>query len=148
MWRMIYSILVNIARLPGYDAHMHRMMDQPENYSGQDKYDYVRFLVERMKKSGHIKTECSGAENLPTQGGYILYPNHQGKFDAYSIVGVHEKELSVVMDREKSYDVFVNEIIDVLGGKRMALDDTRQSLKIINQVAREVEEGRRYIIFP
>lgn len=148
MWRMPYSILVNLKLLPKLVFHMHRMVDQPDNYSEQDRYDHIRYIVGLMKKTGRIKTECFGKENLPAEGGYVMYPNHQGKYDAYSIVDVHERAASVVMDREKSYFVFVSEIIDVLHGKRMDLSDSRQSLKIINQVAQEVGVGRRYIIFP
>ena len=101
-----------------------------------------------MKKTGHIRTECRGTENLPEEGGYIMYPNHQGKYDAYSIVDVHDKPATVVMDRKMSYFMFVSEIMDVLRGKRMDLHDNRQALKIIKQIAQEVEQGHRYIIFP
>lgn len=148
MWRMPWSIFINLFRLPGIVATMHRMVDQTENYTETDRYDYVRYLTGLMRKSGHIKTQGFGMENLPSEGGYILYPNHQGKYDAYGIVAAHERPLTVVMNREKSYSIFVNEIIDTLKGKRMDVNNARQGLKIINQVAQEVAEGRRYLIFP
>lgn len=148
MWRMNYTIILNMPRLPRILQTMHRMTDRPDLYSEQDCYDYVRYITGLMQKTGHIRTECFGEENLPAEGGYILYPNHQGKYDAYSIVAVHDKALSVVMDRERSYFVLVNEIIDTLRGKRMDINDARQALKIINQIAQETKEGRRYIIFP
>ena len=148
MWRMNYTILMNLARLPKLLETMHRIADRPDQYTEQDAYDYVRYIVGLMQKNGHIKTECYGRENLPADGGYILYPNHQGKYDAYSIVAVHENPLSVVMDREMSYFLLVDEIIELLRGKRMDIHDARQALKIISQVAEEVAAGRRYIIFP
>ena len=148
MWRMNYTILMNLARLPKLLETMHRIADRPDQYTEQDAYDYVRYIVGLMQKNGHIKTECYGRENLPADGGYILYPNHQGKYDAYSIVAVHENPLSVVMDREMSYFLLVDEIIEILRGKRMDIHDARQALKIISQVAEEVAAGRRYIIFP
>lgn len=148
MWRMTYSIIMNLGRRPKQAETMHRMADRPDIYSEQEKYDYIRYIVGLMKKTGRIRTECSGTENLPAEGGYVLYPNHQGKYDAYSIVDIHEKPLSLVMDREKSYYVFVSEIVDVLRGKRMDIHNSRHALTIINQVAREVAEGRRYVIFP
>ena len=148
MWRINYTILMNLPRLPKILETMHRMADRQDKYSEQDTYDYVRYITGLMQKTGHIQTECYGAEKLPEEGGYILYPNHQGKYDAYGIVAVHEKPLSVVMDREKSYFVLVNEIIEILRGKRMDIQDARQALKIINQIAQEAAQGRRYIIFP
>lgn len=148
MWRMNYTILMNMPRLPKILETMHRMVDRADIYTEQDRYDYVRYVTGLMQKTGHIQTACYGTENLPAEGGYILYPNHQGKYDAYSIVSVHESPLSVVMDREKSYFVLVNEIVEVLRGKRMDIHDARQALKIINQIAQEAAQGRRYIIFP
>lgn len=148
MWRMNYSIVRNMHRLPKILETMHRMVDRPDQFSEQDGYDYVRYITGLMRKTGHIKTEGFGLENLPEEGGYILYPNHQGKYDAYSIVSVHDRALSIVMDRERSYFVLINEIIEVLQGKRMDIRDARQALTVINQVAQEVKQGRRYIIFP
>lgn len=148
MWRMGYSIIKNIPLLLKLVETMHRMADQPDQYTEQEKYDYIRHIVELMQKTGHIKTQCFGTENLPAEGGYVLYPNHQGKYDAYGIVSAHEKPMSLVMDREMSYFTFVSEIVDVLRGKRMDIHSSRQALTIINQVAQEVAEGRRYIIFP
>lgn len=148
MWRMNYIILKNLPRLPKIMETMHRMTDRSDLHSEQDKYDYVRYCTSLMQKSGHIKTECFGAENLPAEGGYVLYPNHQGKYDAYGILSVHDKPLSVVMDRERSYFILINEIINILQGKRMDIHNARQALTVINQVAQEVKQGRRYIIFP
>ena len=148
MWRMNYSIAMNVFRLPKLVQTMHRMADQPEGYSEQEIYDYIRYIVGLMKKTGHMKTDVFGRENLPPEGGYVLYPNHQGKYDAYSIVDVHEKPVSLVMDREMSYFIFVSEIVDALRGKRMDIRNARQALTVINRIAEEVAQGRRYVIFP
>lgn len=148
MWRMNYTILINLPRLPKILENMHRITNRPDIYTEQDGYDQVRHVVSLMQKTGHIKTKGYGMENLPREGGYVLYPNHQGKYDAYGIVAVHEKPLSVVMDREMSYFALVSDIVDVLRGKRMDIHDARQGLKIIREVAAEVAAGRRYIIFP
>jgi len=149
MWRMNYSIVVNLPRLPKILETMHRMADRPDLYSDQEKYDYVKnVVVHLMKRTGFIRTQGFGLENLPKENGYILYPNHQGKYDAYSLIDVHEKQLTAVMDREMSYFVLINEIMETLQGKRLDLKDTRQALRVIKAVAEEVKQGRNYVIFP
>lgn len=148
MWRMPYTILRNLFRLPKILETLHRMTDQPDTYTQQEVYDYVRYIVGLMKKTGHVRTEVFGTDLLPKEGGYVLYPNHQGQYDAYSIVDAHRQPLSLVMSRDRSYFVFVSEIVDALGGKRMDIHSSRHALTIINQVAREVAQGRRYILFP
>lgn len=148
MWRMKYTILRNLGRLPGLMETMHRIRDRGDLYTEQDAYDFARYIVGLMRKTGWIWTEGYGMDQLPQEGGYLLCPNHMGKYDAYGIVTVHDRPLSVVMDREKSYFTFVDELLELLRGKRMDIGDSRQALKIIRQIAAEVAEGRRYIIFP
>ena len=148
MWRLKYTVIVNMYRLQGILETMHRMIDRDDLYTEQEKYDYVRYIIGLIKETGFIKVEGFGMENLPAEGGYVLYPNHQGKFDAYAIADAHEKALSAVMDREMSYFVLIDEIIRILNAKRLDLNNARQALKIINQIAEEVAQGRRYIIFP
>jgi len=149
MWRWSYSIIVNIPKLYYILETMHRMADRPEVYSEQEAYDYVREkLVGLLMKTGCIRTEGFGLENLPEEGGYVLYPNHQGKYDGCSIMAVHEKALSIAMDRKKSYLMVVNDLLEALRGKRLDVEDNSQALEIMDAVAEEVKQGRKYILFP
>jgi len=100
-----------------------------------------------MQKTGHIKTESFGEENLPKSGGYMMYPNHQGKYDVYGIIANHKEPCTFVMDIRKSNGIFIKQIVDVLGAKRLDKENNRQAMKIINEVAKEVENGRKYILF-
>ena len=147
MWRMPYVIIRNILVLPGIIKKMQYLV-KPEIYNEETCYKYAHYIVDLMHRTGHIKTKGYGMENLPKEGGYMMYPNHQGKYDAYGIVGVHEKPCSVVMDEAKSHGPFISEVIDLLHGKRMSLKDTRQAMTVILEMSREVAEGRRYILFP
>lgn len=148
MWRFYYTIGRNIIRLPKLIAVMRRKIQQTETYSEKDCYEYIRYIVGLMQRTGHIGTEGYGMENLPKEGGYMMYPNHQGKYDAYGIVSVHENPCTVVMDKKKSYIIFIREMLDLLKGKRLDIEDNRQALKIIKEITQEVAEGRRYILFP
>lgn len=147
MLRFYYLILRNIFILPGIIGEMRRKAAD-ETCSEEECYAYLQYVVDIMEKTGRIRTEVFGTENLPAEGGYIMYPNHQGKYDAYGIVSVHEKPCTVVMDEAKSHTIFVREIIDMMKGKRLDKQDVKQSFGIIQQIAQEVSQGRRYIIFP
>lgn len=146
MLRFYYVIARNIFRLPGVIGEMRRMTE--ENHSEEECYEYLQYIVRLIKKTGSIRTEVYGTANLPQEGGYVMYPNHQGKYDAYGIVSGHKAPCTVVMDKAKSYTIFTREIIDMLRAKRLDKQDAKQALTIINQVAEEVKQGRRYIIFP
>ena len=69
-----------------------------------------------------------GEENLPKEGGYIMYPNHQGKYDALGIISTHRKPCSFVMDKVKSKMILVNEIVDLVQAKRLDRRDVRQAI--------------------
>ena len=148
MFKFIYVIIMNLFRAPYIIPKMRREADHPEKYSEQQRYELDQRAVRIMCNTGKIRTACYGKENLPKEGGYIMYPNHQGKFDALAIILCHEQPCSVVMDIKKSKSILVREFIDLLAGKRLDKTDVRQAMTVIREVANEVKEGKRYILFP
>lgn len=148
MLRFLYVIIMNLFRAPYMITRMRYEADHPEKYSEQQRYELDQRAVRIMCHTGKIKTACYGKENLPAEGGYIMYPNHQGKFDALAIINCHDSPCSIVMDIKKSKSILVREFIDLLQGKRMDKTNVRQAMSIIREVAMEVKEGKRYILFP
>lgn len=148
MFKFIYVIIMNLFRAPYIIPKMRREADHPEKYSVEERYSLAKHVIRLMKVSGAIHTKSFGEENLPQEGGYMMYPNHQGKYDALGIIYTHPTPCSLVMDRAKSNTLLVKEFVDLLGGKRLDKKDVRQALTIINEVAEEVQKGRRYILFP
>lgn len=128
MIKFIYVILMNLFRAPYMIPKMRREADHPEKYSVEERYALARHVIRLMKVTGGIHTKSYGTELLPTEGGYMMYPNHQGKYDALGIM--------------------VREFVDLLQGKRLDKKDVRQALTIINEVSEEVKQGKRYILFP
>ena len=148
MLRFIYVIIMNVFRAPYIVPKMRREAEHPERYTEEERYNLARHVVRLMKLSGKIHTRAYGIENLPKEGGYIMYPNHQGKYDALGIIHTHKLPCSIVMDKMKSNSFLVKEFMDLIQGKRLEKDNVRQALTIINEVAKEVLSGRRYILFP
>lgn len=147
MLRFIQLIVCNLPRVYMI-PRMAYMAKHPEKYTEKECYAYAKLTVRRMLKSGHIETECYGAENLPKEGGYVMFPNHQGKYDAIGIVHTHEEPCAIVIDDAKSHAPLTSQFIDLVGGKRLMKDDIRQSVKLIKEISEEVAAGRKYIIFP
>ena len=108
----------------------------------------AQVMIEHVKKRGRIETIASGMENLPTEGGYIMFANHQGKYDALGVISVHEKPCTYVMDAKRSHLFIVTQLCELLKAKRLDKTDLRQQVQVINDVATEVKAGRRYILFP
>ena len=148
MIKFLYVIFMNLFRAPYMLPKMRYQANHPEKYSEQKRYALVRHAITLMKRTGRIHTKAYGEENLPKEGGYIMYPNHQGKYDALGIMITHQSPCSFVMDKVKSHMILTSEIVDLVQGKRLDRKDVRQALPVLNEVAEEVKNGRKYIIFP
>ena len=148
MIRFFYVILMNLFRAPYLIPKMRREADNPEKYSMEERYELARYVIRLLKVSGAIWTKAYGTENLPEEGGYMMYPNHQGKYDALGIIYTHRQPCSLVMDKAKSNTILVREFVDLVQGKRLDKKNVRQALTIINEVSDEVIQGKRYILFP
>lgn len=148
MIRFIYVIIMNLFRAPYLIPKMLNYANHPERYSEEECYNLARYVIRLLKVSGAIRTKAFGTENLPKEGGYMMYPNHQGKYDAPGIIYTHKKPCSFVMDKAKSYTILVNEFLGLLQGKRLDKKDVRQAITVINEVSEDVIAGKRYILFP
>jgi 1-acyl-sn-glycerol-3-phosphate acyltransferase len=53
------------------------------------------------------------------------------------------------MDEKRSHMPLVSQFIDLVGGKRMDINNARQSAKLFREIAEElVQQSKRFIIFP
>lgn len=108
----------------------------------------LKFIDHRANKAGNVEIVASGIENIPKENGFIFYPNHQGMYDVLAIMEVAPVPFSVVAKKEVANIPFLKQIFSCVKAKMMDREDIRQSLQVIMQVAKEVKEGRNYIIFP
>ncbi|MBP5359576.1 MAG: 1-acyl-sn-glycerol-3-phosphate acyltransferase [Treponema sp.] len=123
-------------------------MAHQDEYTEQDRYDFIRYFAAKLKKNAHIFTHVYGLENLPKEGGYVMYPNHQGKYDAIGIFDAHKNPCTIVVDAKRSKLLLVDQMMRVLDGVRLDSSSIRNQIEGIQKVYREVSNGRRYIIFP
>ena len=128
---------MNFHRAPYMVTKMRYQANHPEKYSVKQRYALAKHCIYLMNKTGKITTEAYGLENLP-----------KGKYDILGILSTHEKPCSFVMDKNKSHTMLVREFVDLVQGKRLEKDNPRQGIVIINEVAKEVASGKKYILFP
>lgn len=98
-------------------------------------------------QAGNITIEVHGIENIPSKDGFIFYPNHQGLFDVLTFLYSCPKPFAFVIKKEAKDIILLKQVIAATGSLAMDREDIRQSMKVINQVAEEVKQGRNYIIF-
>lgn len=148
MFRFYWVIFWNLFRVPYLGPRILHMCKNADKYTEKERYQMIKKIVRAIKYAGAIFTRSFGQENLPKEGGYIMFANHQGKYDALGVFHTHKEPCSVVMDEARSHMLVVNQVLQLCDGKRISLTDVRQSMGIIMEMAEEAAQGRRFLIFP
>lgn len=147
MNRITYMVLKNIYRAPVWLFNVWKLGRKNDKHTVLQRYNYLRDIVIKINKSGHVTIEGNGIENIPDEGGFILFPNHQGLFDMLALIETCPKPLSVVVKKEVSNIFLVKQVLELLRAIPMDRKDIRASMKIIDQMTEEVKAGKNYVIF-
>ena len=118
-----------------------------DKISEDEKYKLIREIGERGCRKGNVIVHGYGLDNFPKDSGYIMYPNHQGLFDALVLLETNNQPITFVMKKEIENQWFIKKIIKLLQAQIIDRDDIRQSMGVINTMTKEVKEGRNYVIF-
>lgn len=146
MKRIILMFLKSFFCLPYYIFQVYRLA-HVEKYDNITRYRFLRKTVPIVDKRGKIKVECHGVENLPKETGYIMFPNHQGMFDAMAIIETHERPIVTVMKKEVKDVFLLKKVIQMLQAEIIDREDIRQSMTVINNMAKRVKGGENFILF-
>lgn len=146
MRRIVFMALRCFFSIPFWIFNMWRY-GNPDKYDEPLRYGYLSSVVKKVDKAGRITIDCHGLENVPKENGYIMFPNHQGLFDAFSFLETLDQPFSVVMKKETQKNFLCRLIIRILQGQVIDREDVRQSMKVIRNMANEVKAGRNYLIF-
>lgn len=149
MLRFYFVIIINIWRALYYIPKMRYLANRKAIYSPEMRNAVGKEVIHHMQRSGRIHTTWTGTELLPRHGGYVMYANHQGKYDALGIFDAHEKPMSFVIDENRSHMMLTAQFVDMTESKRLVRTDLRQGMQIMKEVAREVaQDHKKFLIFP
>lgn len=113
-------------------------------------YEKAQLIPERFHKSGHVTLDIHGRENIPEDiKGCLFIPNHQGQGDAMVVLqALRDLSTSFVINDARSHMFFMTQLVDALKAKRIKFDDPQDQLRVYKEMAHEISEGRRFILFP
>jgi len=148
MNRLALILLQNVFRLPGAYAKLCRYAGDPDRYGEEQTWAHIGKVLNMVARSGNIDLQVSGIENIPADGGFMLYGNHQGLFDVVAIGSSCPRPLGAVYKIELTNTPVLKQIYACTHSFGMDRDDVRQSLTVIQNVTEEVKNGRSYLIFP
>lgn len=124
------------------------MIAHKEKYSRTERFKHACSIMEYMRKLSKTTTKVFGLENLPKDGNYILYPNHQGKYDALSIMPHLPEPCGVLWEAEKAGMIMASQVSRLVDAVPIDLTDMRAKALAITEVIEQVKQGRNFLIFP
>ena len=148
MNRLAMMVLKNLHRVPGLYTKLCHYAKHTDEYPEEEKYRHIQRILKLAVKAGNVEIKAYGMENIPREGGFLLYGNHQGLFDVVAVVNTCDIPLAAVFKKELSNVPLLKEIIACTKSFALDRENVRQSLEVIQNVTREVQAGRRYLIFP
>ena len=148
MNRLVMVVLKNILIVPAAWIKLCKYAKHTDEYSYEEKYEHIRYILKHVCKSGNIDLQVTGLENIPKEDGFLMCGNHQGIFDIVAIVDSFERPLAAVLKKELNKIPFLKQIVQCTHSYPMDREDVRQSMKVIQAVTKELQDGRNIIIFP
>lgn len=148
MNRIALMVLKNLHMVPGAYSKLCHYAKHTDAYPEQEKYDHIRYIMQRAVQAGNIDLQVHGQENIPSENGFLMCGNHQGLFDVVALVATYGGPLSCVFKKELGNVPLLKQIIACTKSFSMDREDVRQSLGVIQAVTKELQAGRNYLIFP
>ncbi len=147
MKRILLMVLRNLLLVPWMWCRLCYHAAHPDKYSLEEHFQMLRFIVQRANKGGNVIVESYGAENLPEQDGFVMYPNHQGLYDVLAIAGACSRTFTVVAKKEVEHIPFLKQVFACIHALFMDRENLRQSMQVINEAADAVKEAKTSFCF-
>lgn len=148
MFRFYYLVIVFFPLIIYYITKAEYYCAHEDKYDDHMRFNLAIRIIHSVQKHGRISTVSYGNDKLPEEGGYIMYANHQGKYDALGIMDAHKTICSVIMDAQRSKMPLADQVIELVRGIRLDRTNFRQQIKVLDQMSKDTSEGRRFIYFP
>lgn len=148
MKRIIMMVLRNLLFVPYLWIKLCYYAKKTDHISDEKKDKFLKYIVYRANTGGNVVIKSSGEDLIPKEESFMLFPNHQGMYDVLALVHTCPRFFSVVMKQELKDVPFIKQVIAIMKGYVIDRDDVRQSMKVIQQVSKDVSEGTNFMIFP
>ena len=126
-----------------------KMNRQARNGAPLDqRYKTARAAALFVNKRSRINLITRGAERLPERDGFVLYANHQGRYDGIGVLASSERIVSFAPDMKRKNTFPVNSAFRALDAFAIDRKSPRQAFEAIKSISSRVANGRNYVIFP
>lgn len=147
-FRFIWVVATTIFDVPYCYPKAKRLIAHPEKYSTEVRYKHARLMVDSMRRRGLTVSKYYGKENIPSSGPFVIYSNHQGKYDALGIILGVDRPMSVLWERKKADKFYAREVAKLCEAELIDLENPRDIVRAIKATTDKIKSGRPFLIFP
>ena len=147
MKRIILMVLRNLLFAPYWYWQLWYYGKHSQDLPDEKKFALLRKIVRNANKGGNVTIDAHGMENVPKEGSFMYFPNHQGMYDVLAMIDCSPRFFSVVVKKELINMFFLKHVFRVMGAYAIDREDVRQSMKVIQNVTKDVKDGHNYLIF-
>ncbi len=119
-----------------------------KNVSFEEAFALIKKVTKAANRAGRVRVEAHGLENIPSEDGFVFFPNHQGMYDVLVFLDSCPRPFSFIIKKEASNIILLKQVMDALGAYPMDREDIKQSMQVILKVTEEVKAGKNFLIFP
>lgn len=147
MKRILLMVFRNIFLVPIMWCRLNYHATHTEKYTEEEQNRLLKFIVLRANKGGNVIIDTHGTENIPSENGFMFFPNHQGLYDVLAVMEACPRPFSVVAKKEIKDIPFLKQVFACMKAYMIDRQDVRQAMQVIIDVSNEIKAGRNYLIF-
>lgn len=146
--RFKWTVASNLFYVMHIVPKINNWLEHPEEHTMEERYELAKQVIHKMRKRARTTTDVYGIENLPKEGGYVMYSNHQGKYDALGIILSHKEPCTVLWGEQSAKRLLARHVCKLIDGKVINTERMLEAARTIMDLSKEVAEGRKCLIFP
>ena len=148
MKRILLMICRNIFIVPWLYLKLCWYASHTNSIPVEKKMALLKTIVGYANRGGNVEIKAYGVENIPSEGSFMFFPNHQGLYDVLAMIETSPRFFSIVAKIELMKIGFLRTVFKVMGAYAIDREDVRQSMKVIQSVSEDVKNGKSFLIFP
>ena len=148
MKRILLMVCRNIFIVPWLYLKLCWYASHTNSIPVEKKMALLKTIVGYANRGGNVEIKAYGVENIPSEGSFMFFPNHQGLYDVLAMIETSPIFFSVVVKKELMKIGFLRTVFKIMGAYAIDREDVRQSMKVIQSVSEDVKNGKSFLIFP
>ena len=123
MKRIIMMVLRNLFFVPYGWFMLNWYAGHVDDYPEEKRYALLKKIDRKANTGGNITIKSYGVENIPSENGFMFYPNHQGLYDVLAILDACPVPFSVVAKKEVGNVPFLKQVFTCMKAFIMDRED-------------------------